>query len=131
MTPTHLPGSPGLSGSPQAPLTRLALYQRWLSDNLGLQFATYEDLWAWSVSDLPGFWQSIWDYFEVQSPAPITSVLAESRMPGARWFQGFGGVVMIEAAKQIYAAAPLVRERVKRRLYIAAGGAGSNRTWSD
>ena len=101
MTPTHLPGSPGLSGSPgysQAPLTRLALYQRWLSDNLGLQFATYEDLWAWSVSDLPAFWQSIWDYFEVQSPTPITSVLAESRMPGARWFVG----AQVNYAQQVF-----------------------------
>ena len=98
MTPTHLPGAPGLSGSPQAPLTRLALYQRWLSDNLGLQFATYEDLWAWSVSDLPGFWQSIWDYFEVQSPTPITSVLAQSRMPGARWFVG----AQVNYAQQVF-----------------------------
>jgi SAM-dependent methyltransferase len=46
---------------------------------------------------------------------------------GARWFQAFGGVVMIEAAKQIYATAPLVRERVKRPLYIAAGSAGNHR----
>ena len=50
---------------------------------------------------------------------------------GARWFQGFGGVVMIEAAKQIYAGAPVSRERVKRPLYIAAGGAGSNRAIDD
>jgi SAM-dependent methyltransferase len=48
---------------------------------------------------------------------------------GQRWFQGFGGVVMIEATKQIYAAAPLARERIKRPLYIAAGGgAGSSRS---
>lgn len=47
---------------------------------------------------------------------------------GGRWFPAFGGVVMIEAAKQIYAAAPIRGERVKRPLYIAAGGgAGSNR----
>jgi len=51
---------------------------------------------------------------------------------GRRWFQAFGGVVMIEATKQIYAAAPLARERVKRPLYVAAGGgAGSKRSVND
>lgn len=40
---------------------------------------------------------------------------------GRRWFPRFGGVVMIEAAKQIYATAPLARERVKRPLYLPAG----------
>jgi SAM-dependent methyltransferase len=44
---------------------------------------------------------------------------------GVRWFQGFGGVVMIEAAKQIYATAPITRERVKRPVYLPAG---SNRS---
>lgn len=106
MTPTHLPESPGLSGplgSSQVPLTRMALYQRWLSETRGLQFATYEDLWAWSVSDLPAFWQSIWDYFEVQSPTPITSVLAESRMPGARWFVG----AQVNYAQQVFGHADM------------------------
>ena len=39
---------------------------------------------------------------------------------------------MIEASKQIYAGAPVSRERVKRPLYIAAGGgAGSNRAMDE
>lgn len=40
---------------------------------------------------------------------------------GRRWFPRFGGVVMIEAAKQIYAAAPVARERAKRPMYLPAG----------
>jgi SAM-dependent methyltransferase len=51
---------------------------------------------------------------------------------GSRWFPRFGGVVMIEAAKQIYAPAPVGRERVKRPLYVTAGGgAGNNRSLGD
>ncbi|MFM8770264.1 MAG: AMP-binding protein, partial [Rubrivivax sp.] len=45
-------------------------------------------MWAWSVTDLDAFWQSIWDYFAVQSTTPHTAVLASDRMPGARWFPG-------------------------------------------
>ena len=63
-------------------------YQNWLRDERGLQFDSYDALWRWSVRDLPAFWQSIWDYYELQSPTPHSSVLAETKMPGAQWFQG-------------------------------------------
>ncbi len=67
---------------------QIRLYQDWLRDHRGLQFPTYDALWQWSTTDLSAFWQSIWDYFEVQSPTPHRAVLGDSRMPGARWFEG-------------------------------------------
>ncbi|MDO9359019.1 MAG: AMP-binding protein, partial [Polaromonas sp.] len=67
---------------------QIRLYQNWLHKNRGLHFASYDDLWRWSVTDLDAFWQSIWDYFELQSPSPHSAVLAENRMPGASWFPG-------------------------------------------
>jgi len=66
----------------------LTAYQRWLQKEKGLKFATYEDLWRWSVSDLETFWQSLWDYFKVESSAPHARVLESHRMPGAQWFPG-------------------------------------------
>ena len=66
----------------------LTAYQRWLQKERGLKFATYEDLWRWSVTDLEAFWQSLWDYFDVQSSAPYERVLARRQMPGAQWFPG-------------------------------------------
>ena len=60
----------------------------WLRDNKGLTFDTYGDLWQWSVTDLEGFWAAIWDFFEVKARRPYSRVLAERRMPGARWFEG-------------------------------------------
>ncbi len=70
------------------PEPRIAHYQHWLHTRCGLQFTDYDALWRWSVSDLEAFWRSIWDYFDIQSPTPIGTVLAERRMPGARWFDG-------------------------------------------
>jgi acetoacetyl-CoA synthetase len=67
---------------------QIRLYQNWLRDQRGLTFGSYHDLWHWSVSELDAFWQSIWDYFEIQSPTPHTAVLANNVMPGARWFPG-------------------------------------------
>jgi len=76
---------------PSAPaphLPQIRLYQNWLRDERGLSFATYNDLWRWSVTELDAFWQSIWDYFDFQSPTPHTAVLANNVMPGAKWFPG-------------------------------------------
>ena len=67
---------------------QIRLYQNWLRDQRGLGFANYHELWRWSVTDLDAFWQSIWDYFELQSPTPHTAVLAKNVMPGAVWFPG-------------------------------------------
>jgi acetoacetyl-CoA synthetase len=68
--------------------SRLTAYQRWLEKERGLKFASYEDLWRWSVGDLEAFWQSLWDYFKVESSAPHERVLASRQMPGAQWFPG-------------------------------------------
>ncbi len=80
------PPTPAASSAPFVPQIRL--YQDWLATHRGLRFARYEDLWQWSVTDLPAFWASIWDYFGLQSPTPWRAVLSEDRMPGARWFEG-------------------------------------------
>ncbi len=67
---------------------QIRLYQDWLQSRHGLHFDNYDALWRWSIADLDAFWQSLWDYYELQSPTPHTAVLAERRMPGARWFPG-------------------------------------------
>ncbi len=78
MAPAHRP--------PFVPQIRL--YQDWLSEQRGLSFASYDALWRWSIGNLGPFWQSVWDYYHVSSPTPHSAVLADRRMPGARWFPG-------------------------------------------
>jgi acetoacetyl-CoA synthetase len=69
--------------------TRIGAYLSWLSRTRGLEFADYAALWQWSVDDLPAFWQSIWDYFEVVAHDQPSGVLpAGASMPGAKWFPG-------------------------------------------
>ena len=67
---------------------QIRLYQDWLRETRGLSFDDYDALWRWSVTDLPAFWQSVWDYFDLRSPTPCRAVLGEAKMPGARWFEG-------------------------------------------
>jgi len=67
---------------------RLAVYQRWLAERRGLRFADYDAMWRWSTTDLAGFWSSVWEFFEIESPTPWRAVLDRPVMPGARWFEG-------------------------------------------
>ena len=64
MLPTH----PSKAAAPYIPQIRL--YQRWLASERGLEFADYPALHHWSVTQLEAFWQSIWDYFGLQSRTP-------------------------------------------------------------
>src|SRR5438105_1288277 len=69
----------------QATLTR---YMQWLEREKGLYMGDQEELWHWSVDHLEDFWASIWDFFAVKASQPYTSILADRKMPGAKWFLG-------------------------------------------
>ncbi|HEY6276007.1 MAG TPA: acetoacetate--CoA ligase [Streptosporangiaceae bacterium] len=73
-----------------------------LAAERGLRFADYDALWRWSVTDLVGFWQTVWDHFGVLASAPPTATLGGRAMPGAQWFPG---------ARLNYAENVLRRER--------------------
>ena len=68
--------------------TQIGRYLRWLREERGRSFAGYAELWRWSVSDLEGFWSSVWDFFGVRASAPYERVLGSREMPGAEWFSG-------------------------------------------
>lgn len=65
--------------------TNIAAYMKWL-EKRGQPFEDYDALWGWSVDDVEGFWGSMWKYFDVaEADYPV---IAERKMPGARWFEG-------------------------------------------
>jgi acetoacetyl-CoA synthetase len=63
-------------------------FARWLEQSRGRQFGDYDALWRWSVTDLDGFWQAVWDYCGIEASAPPAAVLGRRTMPGADWFPG-------------------------------------------
>lgn len=68
--------------------SRLSAFGRWLHQERGRGFGSYEELRAWSVSDLDGFWNAVVDFFDVDLGPGRGKALAEERMPGAVWFPG-------------------------------------------
>ena len=75
-----------LTTPPHVPQIRL--YQNWLKAQRGLSFESYDALWRWSTTELDAFWQSIWDYFDLQSPTPHSVVCDGAPMPRTQWFVG-------------------------------------------
>ena len=67
---------------------RISDFMKWLKAEKDLAFEDYNDLWEWSVSDLEGFWASVWEYCGVEASQPYEWVLTEREMPGAEWFPG-------------------------------------------
>ena len=93
MTLSIHPASNPLTAAPFIP--QISLYQDWLARERGLTFDSYQALWDWSVTDLDTYWQTIWDFYALQSPTPHTAVLVEpegqggsARMIDAKWFPG-------------------------------------------
>lgn len=64
------------------------LYMKWLNENQDQKFSSYNDLWKWSTRDIEGFWQSIWNYFDVIASQGYDKVISERKMPGVKWFEG-------------------------------------------
>ncbi|WP_329625065.1 acetoacetate--CoA ligase [Streptomyces sp. NBC_01255] len=68
--------------------SEIGRYLRWLESERQLSFPDYESLWQWSVTDLDGFWSSIWEFFDVRPHTPPTATLGRRSMPDTEWFPG-------------------------------------------
>ena len=75
-------------GAASAQRSRLREYMRWLASEHGVDAATYDELWRWSVGDIAAFWSTIAEYFDVRFDTPPSAVLGSRGMPGAEWFEG-------------------------------------------
>jgi acetoacetyl-CoA synthetase len=104
-----------------AEATNLRAYERWLRAERGLSFASYHDLWRWSVEEPAAFWASIWEHYEVSAEPFPGPVLADAKMPGASWFPEV----------TLNYAAHFFRERDPDQLaIIERGEAGGRRTFT-
>jgi acetoacetyl-CoA synthetase len=67
---------------------RISDYMKWLKAERDLSFQDYNELWEWSVTDLEGFWATVWEYCSIKTSKPYGRVLGAREMPGAEWFAG-------------------------------------------
>lgn len=63
-------------------------FREWLRTSRGLDLENYDELWRWSVLDLPAFWDALTEFCGVRFHDRADVVLGSSAMPGASWFPG-------------------------------------------
>jgi acetoacetyl-CoA synthetase len=69
--------------------TNMYQFMQHINQRYGKNFQDYNDLYQWSITEIPSFWRSIWEYGEVIHSKPYKQVVDEfTRLPGARWFDG-------------------------------------------
>ncbi|OMI36753.1 acetoacetate--CoA ligase [Streptomyces sparsogenes] len=111
----------------QAENSNVAAFMRRLHEERGL--ADYAQLWRWSSTDLSGFWSAVWEFYGLDAvtghPADRPGqVLADSVMPGARWFPG---------ARINFAERCLAADDDSRPAVVAVGERGEPRaiSWAE
>jgi acetoacetyl-CoA synthetase len=67
--------------------SRMRAFQGFVEAKRGLSFASYAELWRWSVTELEAFWSDLAEFFEVRFHAPPLRVL-RGAMPDVHWFEG-------------------------------------------
>ena len=68
--------------------SHLNKFMNWLRRYHGLDFATYRELWQWSVQEPAAFWEKLAGYFKVRFHSPYRKVLEYESMPDVTWFEG-------------------------------------------
>ena len=86
---------------------RITDYMEWLKAEKDLSFGDYNELWEWSVTDLNGFWSSVWEYCDIKASKPYKRVLGERMMPGTEWFPG----TELNYAEHIFRHAPYRQDK--------------------
>lgn len=112
-------------GEERCAAARISDYMAWLAkrdERLG--FASYADLWQWSTDDIEGFWASVWEYFDIQSPTPYSAVLGRDAMPGAEWFPG----AQVNYVNQVFRHASSDRPAI---LFADEGGVEQSLSWAE
>jgi acetoacetyl-CoA synthetase len=115
--------------------SNLTAYIDWLRAERGVDVAAYPELWRWSVDDLEGFWNSIFDYFGVEYDGERGPALGSREMPGTEWFGGvslnwaeraFAGkddeAVAILHASELRELEEITWGELRARVAAAAGG---------
>jgi acetoacetyl-CoA synthetase len=60
-----------------------------INEKFGKNFSTYDELYQWSIQNIPDFWAAMWDFAGVRASRSYDQVVDDPlRLPGARWFAG-------------------------------------------
>jgi len=68
--------------------SNITAFIRFVNDRYAKAFTGFDDLYGWSIEDIPEFWESVWEFVGIRASVSYDSVLKNRVMPGASWFEG-------------------------------------------
>uniref|UniRef100_A0A832ED84 Acetoacetate--CoA ligase n=1 Tax=Desulfacinum infernum TaxID=35837 RepID=A0A832ED84_9BACT len=69
--------------------TNMFRFLQHVNEKHGTGFRTYDDLYRWSIEEIPTFWATLWDYAGFSVSRSYDQVVDDvKKLPGARWFEG-------------------------------------------
>ena len=69
--------------------SNLKLFMDIINQMYDVDCTDYDELYQWSIENIPEFWSQMWDFAEIITSEPYDDVIDDlSKMPGARWFSG-------------------------------------------
>ncbi|HEY6871385.1 MAG TPA: acetoacetate--CoA ligase [Geobacteraceae bacterium] len=78
--------TPSAKRAENANITRFLAF---VNERHGMAFTGYDELYRWSVAEIPAFWGAVWEFCGVIASRSYDEVVDDpARMPGARWFSG-------------------------------------------
>jgi len=55
----------------------------------GLKINSYDELYKWSIENIPNFWAAMWEFGEIKASRTYDRVVDNlNKFPGAKWFTG-------------------------------------------
>ena len=69
--------------------TNMYRFMQYVGERYGVSLSSYDDLYRWSIRQIPDFWEAIWSHAGVIHSRPYDYVVDDVRkLPGAKWFEG-------------------------------------------
>lgn len=78
-----------ISSEEQKRRANLTRFTDFVNKKYGLRIDSYDELYEWSVVEIPDFWATVWDFLSIKASRRYDEVVDDlKRFPGARWFAG-------------------------------------------
>lgn len=62
---------------------------KFINERHGKNFKSYNELYQWSINNIPDFWAAMWNFAEIKASKSYDMVVDDlNKFPGARWFVG-------------------------------------------
>jgi acetoacetyl-CoA synthetase len=61
----------------------------YVNKRYGQKFGSYDELYYWTINNIPDFWDAMWDFAGVKASKGYDNIVDDpGKMPGAKWFMG-------------------------------------------